>query len=303
MLRLAELARIITRRLAPRLVMAWCVGMAGCDRGGETAEPVPRIEVVATVYPLADIARQVGGQWVNVRAFLEGGQDPRNLTVSDNQRKQLRDANIVLTSGYDDSWTKELGGRNYRLEHLLGPQQTNTGKKDALAIGGQGDLWLDMKVAGEFADLVADRLSIRDPQHGDEYHQRAAAFKDEVEQLDGEFRAALAQTGQKKFLSARPTWGALAHCYGLEEIAPGDTVAWRLTPQAVLALRHAARENQTDVLAVDTDLPPAEQAHIQAQTGLRLLRLDACGSSASDGRSTYIRLMRYNLEELRRILK
>ena len=43
---------------------------------------------------------------------------------------------------------------------------------------------------------------------------------------------------------------------------------------------------------------PPLAAELERRTGLRLMLLDVVGTSAPDGRSTWVKLMRYNLEEL-----
>ena len=55
-------------------------------------------------------------------------------------------------------------------------------------------------------------------------------------------------------------------------------------------------ENQP--LVIDATLLPGVRRELQRRIGLRLISLDPLGSSAPDGRSTWVRVMRYNLDQL-----
>src|SRR5262249_36062182 len=128
-------------------------------------------------------------------------------------------------------------------------------------------------------------------------------FAKSVDALDAEFRPKLAPLQGRKFLALRPTWVRLASHYGLIEIAPTNTDARGLSDDDVRTLKLVARKEGTDVLAIDASLLPGVQRQIQQRTGLKLLLLDPLGTSAPEGRSTWIKIMRYNLEQLERGLK
>jgi len=54
---------------------------------------------------------------------------------------------------------------------------------------------------------------------------------------------------------------------------------------------------------VDASTPVAVRQQIEERTGLRAVTLDALGTSAADGRNTWAKVMRYNLEQLKRGLE
>jgi ABC-type Zn uptake system ZnuABC Zn-binding protein ZnuA len=61
----------------------------------------------------------------------------------------------------------------------------------------------------------------------------------------------------------------------------------------------AARAMGAKAIFVDEATPAGVRQQIEDRTGLRVLTLDAVGSSAPEGRSTWARVMRYNLEQIR----
>ena len=282
--------------LAMLLASAMVMPQMSCDRHAPPNAPeVLKIHVLSSVYPLASIAQQVGGPQAEVEWFCENGQDPRDLRLSDEQTRHAHQADLILTSGFREKWAGDTLEAHQQAVRLLLPESTSTGRT---LPDDHGALWLDPQVAREMAQLIAGRLTLLDAKHDQEYRQRADVFVKEADAVDAEFRARLAPFKGRKFLSLRTTWSTLAQHYGLEEIAPINAEAHKLTDEDVRKLKDAALENKTDVLAIDAALLPGVQRELQQRTGLRLLPLDPLGSSAPDGRSTWSRIMRYNLEQL-----
>src|SRR5437764_7069881 len=84
--------------------------LSGCDRQstsassptGAVASDKEPVHVLATVYLLADIARQIGGDQVNAEWYVESGQSLNELVETPERRNQFRSADIVLTRGAAD---------------------------------------------------------------------------------------------------------------------------------------------------------------------------------------------------------
>src|SRR5947207_14891414 len=82
----------------------------GCDRPSNNNAPQepPKRHALSTVYPLADVVRQVAGKSVEVEWFCESGQDPRDLKLTDEQVKLARAADLIVTSGFFDPWAGDM---------------------------------------------------------------------------------------------------------------------------------------------------------------------------------------------------
>ena len=62
----------------------------------------------------------------------------------------------------------------------------------------------------------------------------------------------------------------------------------------------AARAAGVKTIYVDEATPRAVRQQIEQRTGLTVLTLDAVGTSATAGRNTWAKVMRYNLEQIRK---
>jgi ABC-type Zn uptake system ZnuABC Zn-binding protein ZnuA len=285
------------------------LALTACERAKPAAQQeVARRRVLTTVYPLSDVVRQVGGEWVDTDWLCENGNDPRDLKLSDEQKRLLKNADLIVSSGFADVWIGQTLDLHQQALRLIRPEATPAGR--ALANGSDDDedaprpdLWLDPLIVKDLADSVREHLTVLEASHDRAFRANAEAFVRAIDALDAEFRPRLAPLAGKRFLALRPTWGRLAERYGLQEVAPVNTEPRKLTDAEVRALRDAAHSQNTDVLAVESSLLPGVQRELQLRTGLRLLLLDSLGSSAPDARSTWLRLFRYNLEQLEKGLK
>jgi ABC-type Zn uptake system ZnuABC Zn-binding protein ZnuA len=280
--------------------------LPGCDRPGTpTSQESVRRHVLSTVYPLADVVRQVAGKSVEVEWFCEAGQDPRDLKLTDEQVKRARAADLIVNSGFFDPWAGEMMDLRQQALRLIRVDEMPAAIDPLVQDDDfpRGALWLDPAIVKEVADAVRQRLTILDARRDRELRASCDAFTTEVDALDADLRARLAPLKGRKFLSLRPTWGQFARRYGLGEVAPLNTEPRNLTDEEVRTLKAAANREHTDLLAIDATLLPGVQRELQLRTGLRLLPLDPLGSSAPDGNSTWIKLMRYNLQQLERGLK
>jgi zinc transport system substrate-binding protein len=286
----------------PAVLLLTLLGtLVGCNRSPSpsTPETVIKRNVLCVVYPVADIVRQVAGeqadvQW-HIQWFCENGLDPRDLNVTDDRKRSVHDADLVITSGFPERWTGDMLDPQERAQRVIGLDALTSG---LLYPAVHGDLWLDPHVVMDLTEAVRQRLSIRDDRREIYYRRQADAYVKQLKKLDDDLSRQLALFKGRRFLALRPTWMAMAKRYGLEEIAPIDTTPQKLSDDQVQLLQQTAKDNGTNLLAVEASVLPGVKRELQLRTGLTLLPMDSLGTSASDGRSTYIHLMRYNLDQL-----
>jgi ABC-type Zn uptake system ZnuABC Zn-binding protein ZnuA len=249
---------------------------------------------------MADLARRVAGEHAEVEWLVESGQTVEGLGISPAElRDRAARSRIVVSSGAADVWAQQGMGMDARTARLVLPETTAAATQ--LYGGGNPDpkasLWLDPKTAIEAMELFKERLFAADPSHEQAFKANAAAVVRSLRELDEEVRKRLAGLPSRKLLTVRPVWDAFCRRYGLEQVAPAESKEERLTEDEYRAFK-AARESGIATIFVDISTPAAVRHQIAERTGLNVLTLDTLGSSAPDGRSTYEKVMRYNLEQI-----
>ena len=292
----------------------WVVAMAvlglGCDSRTTNAPAqaaARKVTVLASVYPMAEMASRIGGAHVDVQWLAEDGQRPEEIAATARDLKQRANrAEVVITSGPWDGWAIAELSPEVREARVVEPARMQAARRaDARSY-----LWLDPVVVREMVDAARSRMTIADANHDAEYRKGAQGCLDDVNAVDREFRDALAGLKGTSVVAVRPVWGAMCARYGLDLKTPvvaeeGQPMMTdeRLKPEDFKEIVRVAKSVGAGAVFVDASTPVAVRQQVEERTGLRAVTLDALGTSAADGRNTWAKVMRYNLEQLKRGLE
>jgi ABC-type Zn uptake system ZnuABC Zn-binding protein ZnuA len=272
--------------------------LAGCNRGSSAPKTAParKIGVFATVYPLAEMARRVAGEGADVQWLCESGQRPEDVEGNPALKQQANRADLVITSGPWDAWALAEVSDEARNERVVEPGRTQAGRTaDPKAYP-----WLDPIVVREMTEAARIRLTVVDASRDAEYRNNAAAYTAEVDSVHHELLDALQAFTGRRVLVVRPVWGAFCARYGLVQLAPVETrTEDRLTADDFKEIARTAKADQVRTIFVDASTPAGVRQRIEERTGLTCVTLDTLGTSAPDGRSTWARILRYDLEQLK----
>jgi zinc transport system substrate-binding protein len=284
----------------------------------------PSVRAVASIFPLADVVAQIGGDRVEVTTLLPPGQSPHGYESNPRQAEAVAKADLLVTVGLGlDPWAEQSadasGNRKLRrivlgemkeIQPLL--QQTAEEEQDHHHPGdehehehghyGDPHLWLDPQVMVDFANAVAEMLIELDPQHMDDYHLRRVAYQKELHVLDAEYREALKDVPRREFVAFHSAFTYLAERYKLKQVAVFEADAASLGPRQLERVVNFVKANNVKVIFAEPQFPADKLAALAEQTGATVKQLDPLGSPDLQGRDSYLALMRYNLARLREAL-
>jgi zinc/manganese transport system substrate-binding protein len=202
------------------------------------------LKVVTTVEGLASLAREVGGDRVEVTSLSRGVQDPHFVDANPNLAVKLRQADLLLDVGLDleIGWLPPLvnqsrnpdiqpGGRRRLtaasavqvLEVPSGPVDRSMGD---LHPAGNPHFMSDPRRVERVAEAIARKLGELDPAGAATYDARLAAFRARVAEAGQRWKAALAPFQGAKVLAHHNSltyfldWAGLAAA-GYLEPKPG----------------------------------------------------------------------------------
>src|SRR5436190_3014284 len=95
--------------------------VGGCERkksGASNTRIREKVVVVGTVYPLADVAQQVGGDDVKASWIIESGESVVGLNPTAEARSRLRTAQILIAGGVTEPWAVAGAADVYQHERL-----------------------------------------------------------------------------------------------------------------------------------------------------------------------------------------
>ena len=189
-----------------------------------------RLQVVASIKPLALIAQEVVGDQAEVSALLPITASPHDypLKMSDHQR--LRSADLVLWIGpeMESFLARPLANlapdkllTSYQLAGLHWPEATMDGHPHSNHehLGKDPHLWLNPRNAVVIAQAVAERLAQLQPASAVYFRANAERFSSAVTLLDKQLAQQLAPVKEVGFAVYHEGYGHFVGRYGLNQLA------------------------------------------------------------------------------------
>ncbi|NLX90314.1 MAG: zinc ABC transporter substrate-binding protein [Firmicutes bacterium] len=306
------------------LLVAGCASSSPKDEGSvKEGLPLPEngdkaVEVVATIFPLADIAGNLGGGRVKTTYLLPSGASPHTYEPTVEQAKAVASADLFLfVGGGLDNWVLDLpeGEKVPALEitanmeeYLLGSDE-GAGQDSHLHGRSHSSydphVWTDPLLVKEIiAPLITKELKAVDPEAAAVYDNALENYQAELEELHQEVVAAAGTFSKKKYISYHSAWNYFARRYGLEEVAAVEPFPGKEPSAGWLAqLVRLAEEHRINILFAEPQLNPKVAEIIAEEIKGRVLILDPLGGEGVPGRDSYTGLIRYNVEIFREALE
>ncbi|HVR60279.1 MAG TPA: metal ABC transporter substrate-binding protein [Polyangia bacterium] len=218
--------------LGIRLVtlMALLIGL-GAPRAARA-----KVNVVASIETLADLARQVGGDRVEVKSLARGYMDPHFVEPKPSLVIDLNRADLLVHVGLEleIGWLPPLvlGARNPRIQlgqpgnldastgiHVLDVPATKIDRSlGDIHAQGNPHYWIPPASAAIVAREIAERLASIDPAGKASYDARLAAFLAELERRRADWEKRAAPLRGTKIVTYHKSWSYLSSWLGLEEV-------------------------------------------------------------------------------------
>jgi zinc transport system substrate-binding protein len=326
----------LTKTLLLAILAAALIALqAGC--GAKTGTPAPspaaKLKVVASVYPVYEFARQVGGDKLDLTLLVPPGAEPHDWEPTAREILTIKAAKLFLYHGagfesLDKILTPETLGTTKALAVSKDIPLLKPGKDDddhdhdhhsdaKKPHDHQGDAkkphdhvdahtWLDPVIAQQEVAAVAAALAAADPANADYYRQNAANYSRELAKLDQEYKTALAGLPGRDIVTSHAAFGYLAARYGLKQVPiMGLTPDSEPTPEKMAAIVKFCREHKVRYIFFETIVSPRLAETIARETGAGLLVLNPVENLTADelkqGKD-YLSIMRENLANLKKAL-
>ena len=198
------------------------VGSAGAARAEENRtgeQPGNRMQIVATIFPQYDFARQIVGDYADVYMLLKPGEEIHSYEPTPQDIKMIQNSDLfIYTGGENDVWVENIlsslgdeGPRSVRLldlvetsaeVHLEGMMEEkgdhdHDGEADDHAedhghnhFEEEPDehVWTSPENCVILIEKLTDIICGTDPSHEEAYRRNGDAYRSAFEQLDREYR-------------------------------------------------------------------------------------------------------------------
>jgi zinc/manganese transport system substrate-binding protein len=263
------------------------------------------LKVVTTTEGLGALAREVGGDRVEVVHLARGNQDPHFVDANPTLAVKLRQADLLVDVGLEleVGWLPPLvtqsrnaeiqpgGKRRLSAASAFTPLDVPTGPVDRsmgdLHPGGNPHFLSDPRRVRLVARAIAARLSALDPDGAAAYVARVVAFEQRITADEARWKAALAPYAGQKLIAKHKTltyfldWSGLA-VVGYLEPKPGIEAP----PSHVAELVQLAKADKVRAVVVETYYDARTAELVAKLAGARVVRIPG-DVGASKGASTW----------------
>ncbi len=300
------------------LALLTCLLVVACERagGGADAAKPGALRVVCTTGMVADLARTIGGERVDVHALMGPGVDPHLYKASPGDVRLLENASIVLYNGL------HLEGR------MIEPIEAMAKSKPVVAVaeaipaeqrrtfddGHAADphVWMDASLWTLAAARTRDELIKLDPAGKDGFTARAERLMAEFAELHTWAKRRLEQVppDRRVLVTAHDAFNYFGRAYGVEVMAiQGVSTDSEAGLRDMNALVETLVSRKIKAVFVETSVPPRTiQALVEGckARGHEIiiggeLYSDALGGPGS-GAETYAGMLRHNVETIAKAL-
>lgn len=321
--------------LKKMILIVVAVGLSACGSASDAptapaatnlpaSGAAPAVRVVTTMSILADIIRQVGGERVEVENIIPLGAGPEEYQATPGDSQKIAEAQIIFFNGHAlEEWLEPLfenaaSADQPRIELSAGltaiedPEHAGEAEGDKAEADEHGHeegnphFWLDPTNVISYTATIRDELSKIDPAGAASYSANADAYIKQLQQLDADLQVQASQipAERRKLITNHDAFPYFARRYGFEvlgvilenpeaELAAGDLAALVETVKSsgIPAIFSESQFNQKTAALL------ADEAGIKT---IAVLYTDTLGSGEA---STYLEMMRYNMNTIVEALK
>jgi ABC-type Zn uptake system ZnuABC Zn-binding protein ZnuA len=259
------------------------------------------VRVVATTTQVADFARNIGGDRVQVTSLFKPNVDAHDYEPSPADIDTIARADLVIENGAGlESWLHDT----ITNSGFDGPLVDTSQGVRLRMVGGAIDphIWQNPRNAEVMVASIDRAFAAADPADARVFRANLAGYTKQLQALDAEVQRQIDSLANKKLVTNHDAFGYYIDRYGLQfvgSIIPSFDTSAELSGRDIRDL--VAKIKATGVKAVfsETSLPPktaetiAREAGVKVVEGQDALYGDSLGPPGSDG-DTSLKMVRHN---------
>lgn len=276
-----------------------------------------KLVVAASIFPLADITENVGGDRVEVIQVMPSGASPHNFEPSPQQMAEISQAEVMFAVGHGlDTWAIEAAEaqgipviivddniRFIESDDHAHQDESEADDHDAdtddhhSETGEDPHYWLSIPNGMLISNNISQALSEQFPKYASEFeanHNRYAAV---LAKADAQLRTRITDIPNRALATFHNAWLYLARDYGFQVVAtfeefPGQEP----TPGYLQQFQDQVEANNLRVIYYEPEFSTQPLEPIAQDLGVTLVLLDPLGGL--DDRQSYLELMEFNLSQI-----
>jgi zinc transport system substrate-binding protein len=303
------------------LFSALILVFVGCSSEGALKNESGKLNVIATIFPLFDFARNIAGSEsvANVQMLIPPATEIHDFEPTPKDIIAIEKCDVfIYVGGESDEWVEKI------LENI-------TDKTEVIKVidcvetldeefkdGMQGEaeeetapdehVWTSPLNAELICNKIADGFCKKDAENADVYNKNLAEYSEKLTELDGEFENLVKNSARKTLIFAdRFPLRYFTERYGLDYFAafPGCSSETEPNMKTVKFLIDKVKSEEIPIILHMELSSPKMAESIAKETSAKILQINSCHNLTKeefDEGASYLSLMRKNVEVLRAAL-
>jgi len=263
-----------------------------CTKRGEEPSHMKKLKVITTLFPLYDMAKNIGADKAEVSLLLPPGVEAHSFEPKPSDIVKINEADVfVYTGKFMEPWADDVmkGTVNKNLivvDASHGTKMIPGIFHDADEPVGSLDphIWLDFDNAKIMVKNIVQAFQLQDSANKDFYEQKANDYSGKLTELDALYKKTLATCKDKEIVyGGHYAFGYLARRYGLKYLAAqGVSPDAEPTANDLIKLVEQIRKDKIKYVFYEELTSPKIAETIAGETKARMLLLNAAHNVSRD---------------------
>lgn len=292
--------------------ITFCIGQIYIDRQGHT-----KLKVVATTSILADVVRNIVGDYIIVYGLMGPGVDPHLYRARESDVHKLAAADLIVYNGLhlEGKMGQVLGGMQrfttiVNASDSLDKSQLRQAEFENLY---DPHIWFDVSLWIAVVQYIQEKIVELDPDHADVYIKNGDTYIGELKQLHNYVQQRVNEIAPEKriLITAHDAFGYFGARYGFEVVGlQGLSTDCDISTKDIQELVNYIVEKKIPTIFVESSIPERTLVAVQNAVNVHDWRVeigdelysDALGDENSKAES-YITMVKYNIDVMVDALK
>ena len=299
------------------IALALLLVLSACGTTVEIEEKSNKLQVVSSFTIISDMARQIGGDLIDVYTLVPTGTDPHAYEPLPNDIKKAEDGALLLMNGMN--LEGGTAGWFYKMVDSVGQKldlvfELNEGVEPMYLSGDEGEdeevnphSFLSPGVGIQMAENLKSALIKVDPDNKEAYEKNAEVYLTKLNDIDALYKIEIENFSSNLLVTSERAFQYMANRYGLDEAYVWEIDTEELgTPKQISSLVDLLKEKNPPVIFMESNVDARPLETVSNETGIPIfdefIFSDEIGNVGDDV-DTYEKLLNHNIRIMANGLK
>lgn len=258
--------------------------------------------VVVTASMIADMAKNIGKEHVEIKCIVPIGGDPHTYVPTPDDAKLVANADLILKNGLTfEGWLNELiANSGTKANSVTVTEGINTINSEKYQTP-DPHAWMNPKNGIKYAENIANALGKLLPMHKDQFQKNYHAYRAQLVETDQYIRKEIEKIpATKRFLiTSHDAFRYYGKAYGLSlKSVLGTSTDADIQTKDVIELQKVIKSAKVPAVFIESTVNPKTLKQIAADAGAVVggkLLSDSLGDEKLGG-TTYISMLKQNTD-------